>query len=171
MVLVAILIFVNIAIIIIVVVVSFYAALLLKIIVVAATVVIVITYIFVLVVIFCCWSGNFFPLLVWVNFVVIGLVIFVLVGLVIFVYVGMVIFVFIIVLMIILVVREAVSPLSPGADLNKTAIKGSAKGKRSICSNSCKKKTLTTIEQETYRTARIWPELLLLVFKVIVGHS
>ena len=45
--------------------------------------------------------------------------------------------------MIILVVREAVSPLSPGADLNKTAIKGSAnakaKGKRSVCSNSRKK--------------------------------
>ena len=45
-----------------------------------------------------------------------------------------------IIIAIIPVVGEAVSPLSPGADLNKTAIKGSgAKGKRSVCSNLRKK--------------------------------
>ena len=43
-------------------------------------------------------------------------------------------------IIIIPVVRGSVSPLSPGADLNKTAIKGSgAKGKRSVCSNLRKK--------------------------------
>ena len=41
-------------------------------------------------------------------------------------------------IIIIPVVRGSVSPLSPGADLNKTAIKGSAKGKRSVCSYSRK---------------------------------
>ena len=46
----------------------------------------------------------------------------------------------IIIIAIIPVVGEAVSPLSPGADLNKTAIKGSgAKGKRLVCSNLRKK--------------------------------
>ena len=42
-------------------------------------------------------------------------------------------------IIIIPVVGGSVSPLSPGADLNKTAIKGSAKGKRSVCSNLRKK--------------------------------
>ena len=41
-------------------------------------------------------------------------------------------------IIIIPVVGGSVSPLSPGADLNKTAIKGSAKGKRSVCSYSRK---------------------------------